>query len=343
MLKSIKLFNFQKHRTLKIDLDPGVTTLHGPSDSGKSSLFRAFKWAALNEAPDSFDAFRHWDTDSVSVILDVDDQIVKRKRIEGGLNSYLINGKKYDAVRASIPEPIANLLRMGESNFQDQLSTSFWLSDTPGAVSRNLNKIIDLAQIDESLSRAASEVRSSKTKSDIYRTRAIESKALKSSLAWTDDADADLSELESLESAIRDAQKDIATLSSIRSEIDSIDKAIDESVGVFSAYASLLEFSDQISQLADELEQLGSISDKLKSVERLDGNVFQDFTYLDGLRSEMVKLSQELQELEQIQENLDAEEEDQCQLNQLLQQSNAELKSLSKTHCPECGRGFGSI
>lgn len=41
MIRRIVLRNFQNHRRLRIDLDPRVTTVVGPSDAGKSAVVRA--------------------------------------------------------------------------------------------------------------------------------------------------------------------------------------------------------------------------------------------------------------------------------------------------------------
>lgn len=48
-LKRVRLENFQSHRNSVIDFDRGLNVIVGPSDSGKSAIIRAIKWALYNE------------------------------------------------------------------------------------------------------------------------------------------------------------------------------------------------------------------------------------------------------------------------------------------------------
>ncbi len=48
-LVSLQLVNFQVHTGLIIDFSPGITTIVGPTDHGKSSILRALRWVCLND------------------------------------------------------------------------------------------------------------------------------------------------------------------------------------------------------------------------------------------------------------------------------------------------------
>ena len=48
-LKRVRLENFQSHKNSIIDFDRGLNVIVGPSDSGKSAIIRAIKWALYNE------------------------------------------------------------------------------------------------------------------------------------------------------------------------------------------------------------------------------------------------------------------------------------------------------
>lgn len=344
MLKSVKLKNFQRWKRQTLTFGPGVNTIHGPSDSGKSSLMRALEWHMLNDAPDTFPDFCHWDaeTKSCSVNLELDEHRIIRRRKEGGLNSYVLDGRQYDAVRTDVPEPVSKVLRVSPVNFQTQHSSAFWLADSPASVSRQLNQIIDLEQIDLSLSRAASEVRSAKNHADIFRAQAIESRATRDALAWTQSADKDLSALEILESEIEELQETIATLEEIGESIQMIDSESEESVDLLQTAQELLQLASEIEVSRSIIQELETIARQLNSIEERDGALIQaaediltDSERLQALQSEVIDLSM-------LHKSLKQEAAESCQLEQEVSQLKRELKAISKSTCPACGRAFGS-
>ena len=48
MIDRVQILNFQRHGELKIVFDEQITTIVGPSDTGKSSVLRAIRWVAFN-------------------------------------------------------------------------------------------------------------------------------------------------------------------------------------------------------------------------------------------------------------------------------------------------------
>ena len=76
ILKSIKLINFQTHQEVKLDLSPTITTIKGPTDSGKSSVLRALRWVCLNDIPG--DEFIREGATCARVILRAGDSEVTR-------------------------------------------------------------------------------------------------------------------------------------------------------------------------------------------------------------------------------------------------------------------------
>lgn len=47
-IANILIKNFQKHKLLRLDFEPGVNAIAGISDSGKTSVMRAIRWAITN-------------------------------------------------------------------------------------------------------------------------------------------------------------------------------------------------------------------------------------------------------------------------------------------------------
>ena len=142
-MKRIELKNFQCHKSLVLDLEPGVNVLVGPSDSGKSSVYRALYWVAFNRPGGS--AFLRHGAKEVSVKVDE----IERKK--GKANTYSLNGKVQKAVGAKVPENVSEALNLAPINFQSQHDSPFLLSETAGEVGRELNRMVDLEVIDRTL------------------------------------------------------------------------------------------------------------------------------------------------------------------------------------------------
>jgi DNA repair protein SbcC/Rad50 len=156
MLTTLMLKNFQAHKKLAIDFDPHVTTIVGPSDVGKSSIIRALTWASTNKP--GGDAFIRHGAKGAVVTLSVDGHTITRAKCNEG-NIYFLDDQEYKAFGADVPTPIAQLLNLGDINFQGQHDSPFWFSETSGEVSRRLNAIINLQIIDNVLGYLGGRVR----------------------------------------------------------------------------------------------------------------------------------------------------------------------------------------
>lgn len=214
MLQSIHLHNFQTHADRTIELDPAVTTLIGPSDAGKSSILRALKLAALNQWDGPANSFVRWGNYSAEIELKADDHSVVRHKGES-TNTYELDGQEYKAFGQSVPEVIAKLLNLSPLNFQGQFDSPYWLSCSPGQVSRELNSVINLDLIDRTLGNIASAVRKARTEVDVDKERLQKAKAAVAELAWVDAMVKALEALEAKEKEavrLRDTEKELTEI-----------------------------------------------------------------------------------------------------------------------------------
>ena len=168
MLKKLQIKNFQKHEKLRINLDPAITTIVGPSDTGKSSIIRALRWLTMNQ-PRGFSFVREG-TDSCSVKLQVQDSTIERKRNPSN-NCYKLNGNELKAFGTNVPDTIASILNLGDTNFALQHEQPFWFSLTSGEVAKQLNKIVDLESIDRIIGNVNKRLRKAKTEAEIIKER----------------------------------------------------------------------------------------------------------------------------------------------------------------------------
>lgn len=167
MIRRIRIINFQRHRNLKIRLDPRITTIVGPSDAGKSAVLRALRWVCLNEPRG--DKFIRKGAKRASVIIKVDGHKLARSRGDG--NTYTLDGEKYQALGNGVPKEIASLLNVSDLNFQKQIASPYLFSVTPGEVSRQLNGIVDLSVIDTTLANLSQMLRRARSEMDVVTDR----------------------------------------------------------------------------------------------------------------------------------------------------------------------------
>jgi len=170
-LASLELTNFQAHKRLEVRFAPGITTIIGPTDKGKTSILRALGWVAQNNL--GGEEFIREGAKETCIKLVVTDgkKSFTIVRCKGKSNSYSLDGKEYLAFGQNVPTDIAKLLQLNEINFQGQHDAPFWFSETAGEVSRRLNAVIDLTIIDSTLSNIASAVRQGQERKSLYEER----------------------------------------------------------------------------------------------------------------------------------------------------------------------------
>lgn len=159
LLHSIQLTNFQAHASLKIAFAPGITTIRGATDAGKSSVLRALGWVAQNNLLG--DEFLREGEKQVEVLLTVDHgkKLLDVLRSKGKKNLYALGDVEFAAFGVNVPPDIAKVLALSDINFQRQHDAPFWFAESAPEVSRQLNAVIDLSVIDTTLSAIGARVR----------------------------------------------------------------------------------------------------------------------------------------------------------------------------------------
>lgn len=283
MLESLVLKHFQRHKHFCLKLDPHITVLTGPTNSGKSSVLRALTWLFTNRPLGN--TFINWEAESclVSVTLDGHD-ITRSTGVTG--NHYALDGKVYLAFNKDVPEDIANLLNVGEANFSPQLSAPWWFLDSPGEVSKNLNSIVNLELIDRTLSSLSTEVKRSKTVVEITSERLDKALKVRDSLSWVPDADASLKELESFNQELEECKTQNDDLESLLSQLDKIDSLREDSKDLI--YATEM--------VVGSGESLLGARDRLDALEALISEIGACQTRVESLTLKLAKVESEIEE-----------------------------------------------
>ena len=257
-IESIKIKGFQAHEDLRIELDPTITTIVGPSDVGKSSVLRALRWVCLNKPQGA--SFLRRGCPKVSVSIEFDDgRVLVRERSKSGRNLYRLDGEEFAAFGTEVPEPISDALRLSEINFQDQHDPPFWISLSAGEVSRRLNEIVDLEVVDAALAEASRRVRKCKQKVDICKENLQKAKNQEKDLRWVVEAEQDVSLLETLDRVCTKIRNRAVSLyDSINRYKDGKSRLelLDEMLGDVAGVVALCEEAIEVSSECDDLESL---------------------------------------------------------------------------------------
>ena len=210
MLESLEIKNFQRHKSFRLNLNSPISTITGPSDSGKSALLRAIKWALCN-VPQG-ESFVKIGEETASVELEIDGKRIRRVRGKNE-NSYSLGEKQFLAFGGSVPDDISAIGNVGQTNFQGQFDSVFWFSQTAGEVSRQLNAVVDLGIIDTTISNIGAKVRLFQSEIQVMKKRLDEAKENLEKVSWVVVADKEYKEVERLQEDKDTLSTHVATLS----------------------------------------------------------------------------------------------------------------------------------
>ena len=218
MLKRLCLYNFQPWKKLVLDLDPGVNVFVGPTDTGKSSIFRALYW--LCRGKPLRNDFMRWGASKFGVKVEVDGHVIKRRKGQGG-NYYELDGRRMegDISRIVVPDEVAAVLNIDELSFQSQFEPYYLFQQTPGQVSKELNRIINLDLIDRTLGNLATSQRQAKAAVALTGERLAAARERKQALAWAPVAQERLERLATLEASIQTQRQNRAKVALILQEL----------------------------------------------------------------------------------------------------------------------------
>lgn len=209
MITSLRICNFQTHKRLELDFEPGVNCIVGPSDVGKSSVVRALGWVVFNRPLG--EAFVRDGAKSCSVEVKTDTVTVKRVR-SSKRNAYVVDGTELVATKGDVPEQVSLALQLSPVNFQNQHDGPFWFCTTAGDVSRQLNAIVDLATMDDLLARLAARLRTARVVMGVARERVAAVRKRRGELAYVPAMAGQLTQ-------IRDLYKKQSKTTKLRSEL----------------------------------------------------------------------------------------------------------------------------
>jgi len=338
MIQTLTVRNFQKHRKLTIDFDPKVTTLVGPSQAGKSGIIRSLGLICLNNWNKAY--LRHGKK-ALKVQLIVDGKKIVREK-GNKVNRYVFEGKELKRDLSSgnsVPPAVADLLNTGQENFQKQFDPHFWFSDTPGQVSKSLNKIVDLSVIDSTLTAATSAVKATKNVLEVCEHRANQAEIAIGDLKWVPEFVKEYKQLlalaesrDSLASSVRFLRSLIAN---VRSHSATAEIATEAKLDAKKA----LGRAKRARELSEQRKELHKLVSGLKDLDVLLNTGVPDVGNLSYIRKSADKVAENRRELEFLIGELKKAEKEECLTGEEVQHATSELnRSIKGKRCPLCNQ-----
>jgi exonuclease SbcC len=280
MIDSIQLINFQKHKDLKLDLDPGLNIISGASDAGKSAVIRALRYVCLHEVlPKSFTTHGEKHT-GVSVRVSGTRVTRFRNAKESG---YLHGGDTYVAVKNEQPDEVRRTINLSDINFQSQHDSPFLLGLSPGQVAKEINKVVDLQAIDLCQKWFGTEIRRNRTLLESSEHEVTGHTLQLEELSWVPEASTEWADVKASGERLDALSESVTRLSDLLTKCLTLDAEgrkmapyVRELKAVVSELSEVAAASDKL--IADILRLNKLISDYRKSF-----TVQADFRYVEEL------------------------------------------------------------
>lgn len=245
-------------------------------------MLRALSLVATNR-PSGTEYVTHGES-KCEVTLDFDDHVLKRCRGER-INTYHLDGKEFAAFGSSVPDEIAQALKLDEINFQRQLDGPFWLGDPASKVARELNRIVDLGLIDEALANVANECRRLKAAVELTEKRKDEAKHRANATDFIDAFSVRVERASSLHKKLSDLTAQRYVLSSSLEEIARLREAAEQAAPDFSPA------DETASRLKELTAERDSLCELLSRIAFSESERSRTFRLADRAEKELSELS----------------------------------------------------
>lgn len=353
MLKKIKIQNFECWKNLEIDLHPGINVFIGESDQGKSSIIRALRWNFRNR-PQGFGYRSDYleDKNELTLVETTTDSndVVCRQRNLNGINEYRLNGTPLVALRTDVPDEIFEATKISDINIQTQHPSDqyFLLTEKPGYVAKEFNKVSGLSIMDDALSEINSQVRSTNSEIKIIQKEIDTKKELIQENKWIEKAIKFSSKLQQL-------YKEIIALSNQANEIfsplvslEKINKKIQKFKNITKALKTLktqISTETKIQSLHKEKETLKITLKRLKQTTlqlNTTKTIQKALNALKSLENDVLEITENETlyiQLKSILKSYKQNQEKEKELTDYIEKIEKVFHNKLKTEeCPVCGR-----
>ena len=348
MIEQLKATNLQKHEDITLNFIEGVNVITGPTDSGKTAIFRGLKWVLMNDG-DSSKLVKHG-TQKCTVTVTVDGNVIERS-YSASSNTYKLNDNLYKSFRTSVPGDIALLVNMDTISIQDRRDLPFMVYYKGSETAEQFSTMLDLNEIQTVTSNTNRYVK--QTADNVEKLKVCIAKA-KEELAFYSDVDGAAMLLKAY-TADRDLcvqmQEELKLLTEYKDKLFWIQRAMADSERYVDAEKDLSEL-ERIKQVADEqyneLYETRLLFSQMKDVvvKLQTNNITEaesDLVSLGRIQHDIVEFRQSLNELQSEQSMFKALVQQGKQAKNMYKEYEDKLHALIGTVCPTCGQVIGEV
>ena len=278
MIKSLSILNFQSHEKTRLNFSDGVNVIVGSSDSGKSAIIRALRWACWNK-PSGNSFCSSWGGETSVNIETEEGSILRNKNKKDQYRITRPDDREtlFEAFGTNVPEEVAALLNVDEINLQYQLDAPFLLSLSPGQVAGHFNRIAKLDQIDRSISAVNKSIRSL-TADKKYQEQSIETKQQElSKYEYLEKFEAELEVLEVMETKMKQLRTSITALSKKIESVNIITAEIESFESILSLEEDVIDILSDISDREELNKKQFTLNTLLDKIDRVEGeNIYYE-------------------------------------------------------------------
>jgi chromosome segregation ATPase len=337
MIEWLLIENFECFKKLKVDLNHAINIIIGPNDIGKSAIIRAIHWVCFNE-PSGFYFLRKGAT-FTRVSIQVGKHLICRYKSKSK-NTYSLNGKKFCAVGTKVPEKIAKILNMDSHNFQNQRDPPFWLLESSGKIGKELNKVVNLAIMDDSLQEMnrmnrefTNEIKAANTRIDDSE---LELKKYQHDRRIRKLAD----DIQRTDERHDECEKHLSGVGKLTRAVHMAKEELERSSFAAIGLIEIEKITKQYETLSYYLDTLTNCAEQLEITSKIASRTFQTFDKTLAFL-ECANVSEAfLERLESIVESANEEEDTICRTRDKLNNISRKLKG---KNCPICGNTITSV
>lgn len=348
MIEQLKATNLQKHTDITLNFIEGVNVITGPTDSGKTAIFRGLKWVLMNEG-DSSKLVKHG-TQRCTVSVTIDGNTVERS-YSASSNTYKLNDNLYKSFRTSVPADIAALVNMDAISVQDRRALPFMVYYKGSETAEQFSTMLDLNEIQtvtantnryvkkvaEAVEQAKINIDKAQTTLDYY--------------ADVDEANALLKVYAELLIECEALAGEDKTLTDYKEKLFWVRRTLADNGRYADAEADLKvleEIDKNMEQGTDDIYELRLLYNQIKNVVNVLANTNiseaeSDLVSLSRIQHDMVELRQDLNELQSEQSSFKSLIIQGKQAKNMYKEYEDKLHALVGTVCPTCGQVIGEI
>lgn len=329
MIDSLTLRNFQVHGKLKIDFAPGVTTIVGPTNCGKSAVMRAMILVLRNK-PTGKSFIKHGE-ESARVRLVMGDLKVARIRSKNE-NCYLLGDEVLRAMGADVPEAVLRAMRVADASIQQQHDSPYMLGLSPRALAEEINRITGCDEVDAVLDATRAVLKDAKAASKLRKSDLVKASQALAETRPTERLEASLVACKAVADRAEDIEQGCADLEDLLQQV--ADLRIPKPVQFdFVAADAMLE---KIEGLAEFIDGCGAVVAKLTTI-KIPKEISEP-PELNSISDCLKITKQQISSLSSLLADIAETREQQVAAESKLKAAEVEFKRVSAGACPLCGK-----